>query len=141
MVRADLDVLRSMGTQAAMALIANATVGQESPTLDVTDVTDKDFQVRVEHEEPSRIPGHHKGADLGAFLHDQGRAAPDFNPDSLGKVIKEFSLEQGEMLALDITATEAGTGAGHFLIHRMTQIVEGMRVGGYAVVIAPPDFP
>jgi hypothetical protein len=141
LVRADLTALRALGVQAAMALVGNAAASRPTPGLDVTDVTERDFGVRLVRIYKTKTKGEEGGTiDLGGFLRARGQADPDFNLRSPGRVIGQFALDPGEMAVLTITAPPADMGAGHFLVHHLSQVVEGATVGGYTVVFAPPDF-
>jgi hypothetical protein len=106
--------------------------------LRVQDVTEKDLGVRVTGLTPAKISQtDEKGLDFGHYIRERTMRNPDFNPETLGKVLGKFTLAPQSMSMVDIEMPPAELKRGQFIVHRFTQVAAGCDVGGYSVIVPP----
>lgn len=142
-VWADLESLRQLDVQTAIGLVHSAASGQEISGMQATEVTDREFEIHVDRIERSRIPFRKATAsprDFHGFLQAAGWSEPDKLRRNEGRVIAELNLTPGEMAVLNITGSPVLIGSGLFLVHHFSQVVNGYSLGGYSVVVPPPEF-
>jgi len=146
--------------------LANAVVGRTTTgadpkriPLEVMDVSQHEFGIRVTGsrkirsvlQQPIRTASQQKaeysrykklpqGQDLDRYIHDRASGSPDFNPETLGRVLKEIVLEAGEVHEVEIEIPPMNVRSDRFLVHHFTQVIAGCDIGGYTVVVPPPGW-
>jgi len=104
--------------------------------LRVQDVTEKDLGVRLTGMAQADLPRiEEKQLDFGHYIQQRAVCNPDFRPETLGKVLGEFSLTPQLMSVVDIEIPPTKLRRGQFIVHRLTQTASGCDVGGYTVVV------
>jgi len=147
LVTGDMADLRTRDRAEALGFLAGVTTNPPQserggiPRLSATDVTERDFGVRLARTnrvepEGSEIPG----LDHAGYLLSRTRSDPDFNPAVFGRTLTEVQLRPGEIQVVDFELPTVSMGNDRFLVHHFTQVTEGCDVGGYSVVASPPGF-
>jgi hypothetical protein len=150
LVSGNMGEFRTLDVRDLMGQLGNAVVGQltviggQRLQLGVTDVTEREFGVRVTRviktKQSKRYGQGQNGEDLARYLDAWARSDPDFNPETLGRTLVEFELHPDEARVLDFDLPPVNVGSSHFLVHHITQVVAGCDIGGYTVVVPPVDF-
>jgi len=147
LVSGNMEEFRLRDVRELMILLGNAAPGRiaefgsQPLQLSVAEVTDREFDIRLKRTKSTKRYCHEQsGENLAQYLDTRARSNPDFNTDRLGRVLFELTLQPDQARVLDFDLPPANVGNGHFLVHHFTQVVAGCDIGGYTVVVAPPDF-
>ncbi len=149
LVQGDFEVLHTkddVGT--LMTLLAQAQVGSTSLdpgkhrlAMQVEDISEKDLGVSLQKIGRQEVPGDHKPIiSFETFLQQHAERSPDFNPQRLGRVLDEFTVEPGLAIILVITVPPINLGENRYVVHHLTQVVENYEVSGYTLVVPPANF-
>jgi hypothetical protein len=134
-VTGNLTALRQLGVQAAIALVAGALPGTRTNLLQATDATGTDYGIRVTGVTSTGTVQNPYPQDLSAFLAARSGAGV-----ASGRTLTQLELSPGDTAAIDLSGPPTGAGTGRFLVHRFSQAVQGVPVGGYTVVVTPPGW-
>jgi hypothetical protein len=148
MVRGNFDQWRERNDGELINLLANIQTGSKPQTeeekqleWDVLNVTEKDLDIRVTRIAPAEIKDQENTEqEIARYLHERTLRNPDFETESLGKILGEFVLEPRMANVVEIDIPPTVLGIGQFIIHRFTQVVSGCDIGGYTVIVPPLVF-
>jgi len=109
--------------------------------LRVRDVTKKDLGVRIVSTAQEGLPRTDENRlDVGNYIRDRAMRNPDFRPETLGKILADFSLTPQLMNLIDIEVPPMEMKRGQFIVHRLVQVMEGYDIGGYTIVLPPSEM-
>jgi hypothetical protein len=143
LVQARLKGGAEKGSPELMGLLANLhspgrvpTKAEQQLRLRVQEVTDQDLGVRVVHMKQAELPQtNEERPELGRYIQHRAMRRPDFRPETLGRVLGEFSLPPGLMNVVDIEVPTVELKPGQFIVHRVSQVAAGCDIGGYTIII------
>lgn len=144
LVSADMAAMRALDMGSVRNLLTSVSPGSEPDPrfqMHAIDITSREMGVRLGNMRKIKRYGCCAGGvDRAAHLKPRARANPDFDSGKLGRSLAGFSLKPDEVRQVTLEFPPTDVGESHFMVHRITQVMEGFDVGGYTAVIVPSRF-
>ncbi|GHO88689.1 hypothetical protein [Dictyobacter formicarum] len=147
LIHGKFEELRRTDVGTLMTLLANVQPGAPGNLLEqrlevrTKDISGEGLDVRLEQIEHQDVPGDQgEVITLDRYLQQRMQSDPNFDPQSLGKVLGEFVLEPRTANNLLIAVAPTDLGGADYIVHHFTQVVENCPIGGYTLVVPPMNF-